>query len=304
MELVYSDRYNIDIGEHPWSPRKYEETLRMLREMTPESTWSISNAPMAEDEDILRVHSFEFWRKLNDIDFMEEEERILELPITAGLIDLFWRMAGGTALATETALKEGLCVHIGGGFHHAYPDYGAGFCLINDIAVSVRSVQEKGLAERIAIIDCDVHQGDGTAWIFKDEPNVITFSIHQLRNFPRIKRSSSIDIDMEDATGDAHYLAMLRDGLGQVAAYGPFDLVHYQAGADPYSKDTLGGLALTTEGLQRRDSMVLDWAATQNAPAIVTLGGGYTETIQDVARIHANTILAAVKASKQFVGHQ
>jgi acetoin utilization deacetylase AcuC-like enzyme len=160
------------------------------------------------------------------MDFSEDEERLMELPVSSGIIDFFWRMAGGSILATETALDEGICVHLGGGFHHAFPDHGAGFCLINDMAVSIQKAMGSGAVDKVAVIDCDLHQGDGTAWIFKDVPSVTTFSIHQGRAFPHFKQQSSIDVELENDVEDKLYLAKLADGLNKMAEYGPFDLVH------------------------------------------------------------------------------
>lgn len=295
MKLVYSDSYAVDIGDHPWMTGKFAETVRQLKDRVPSSSFSIIESPMADDQDILRAHTFAYWQQLCNIAFSEEEERLLELPVTSDLIDLFWRMAGGTVLATEIALVEGICVHVGGGFHHAFPGHGSGFCLINDIAVSVKSALDRGKISRAAVIDCDLHQGDGTAWIFKDDPSVVTFSIHQKRNFPYIKQQSTVDLQLENGTEDQQYLTILSAGLAElVASHGPFDLIHYQAGADPYKGDTLGDLALTVEGLQVRDRMVMDWAAGMCTPIVITLGGGYPESITEVAQIHLNTILTAL----------
>jgi acetoin utilization deacetylase AcuC-like enzyme len=297
LTLIYSDRYAVDIGDHPWMTGKYAETLRQFKELVPESSFSVLEAPMADDQDILRTHTFDYWQKLCDIDFSDEEDRLLELPISSGIIDFFWRMAGGSVLATETALDEGICVHLGGGFHHAFPDHGAGFCLINDIAVSIQSILRRRMVDRVAVIDCDLHQGDGTAWIFRDDSSVTTFSIHQKRTFPHFKQQSTVDLELENGIGDEEYLAVLSEGLNRVTDCGPFDLVHYQAGADPYTRDTLGGLSLSIEGLQQRDQMVIDWATTTDTPTVITLGGGYPESIIELGRIHANTALVAIAAT-------
>jgi acetoin utilization deacetylase AcuC-like enzyme len=300
LKLVYSDRYAVDIGDHPWMTGKYAETLKQLTEQAQLSSFTVLEAPMADDQDILRTHTLGYWQKLCDVDFSDEEERLMELPVSSALVDLFWRMAGGSILATETTLNEGVCIHLGGGFHHAFPDHGAGFCLINDIVVSIQSVMSRGMADRVAVIDCDLHQGDGTAWIFKDDSSITTFSIHQRRTFPHFKQQSSIDIEVENGVSDERYLAMLADGLSTVSKHGPFDLIHYQAGADPYQKDTLGGLALTIEGLSKRDHMVIDWATNMGVPTVVTLGGGYPESITELGQIHANTALTAIEAAGRF----
>ena len=177
MKLVYSEHYAVDIGVHPWMTGKYAETLRQLTELVPASAFTLLESPMADDQDILLTHTLDYWQKLCDMDFSEEEDRLLELPISSGIIDFFWRMAGGSILATETALDEGICVHLGGGFHHAFPDHGAGFCLINDMAVSIQKAMGSGAVDKVAVIDCDLHQGDGTARIFKADSSVTICSM-------------------------------------------------------------------------------------------------------------------------------
>ncbi|HSW38526.1 MAG TPA: histone deacetylase [Acidobacteriota bacterium] len=300
MKIIFSDQYCIDIGHHPWRTDKYAEAVRRVKESVPGKALSIVEAPMAEDEDILRVHTPEFWKKLCEADFSNEEAQLLELPVSRSLIDLFRRMTGGTVRATELALEEGLCVHAGGGFHHGFPNQGTGFCLINDIAVGVRSVIERGMAGRVAVIDCDLHQGDGTAWIFRDDPDVSTLSIHQARNFPDLKRHSTIDIELEDGTEDGPYLRRLAEGLDRLFdGHGSFDLVHYQAGADPYKGDLLGGLSLSIEGIRKRDRMVLERTASLGIPTILTFGGGYAESFDDLVQIHANTVLTALRMAEK-----
>jgi len=296
MKIVFSSKYNVDIGNHPWRTDKYAAVINRLQTHSCKNSIIIVESPLANDEDILRAHTMDYWHKLCNSSFTEEDERLLELPISDALIDLFWRMTGGTVLATEIALDEGLCVHLGGGFHHAFPDHGTGFCLINDIAVSVRSVIDRGMVERACIVDCDLHLGDGTAFIFRDDADVTTFSIHQFRNFPWFKQKSTIDIALEDGIGDKVYLEKLNTELNTLFnLYGPFDLLHYQAGADPYRGDSLGGLSLSIEGLQERDRMVLKHAYSHGVPVIITLGGGYPESFDDLVQIHLNTVLTALQ---------
>ena len=250
-----------------------------------------------DDEDILRVHTLDYWQKLCDLSFSPEEIGQVEIPISQVVVDLFWWAAGGTILASEEALKDGACVHLGGGFHHAFPSYGAGFCLINDIAVSLRTLLDKEMIGTAAVIDCDLHQGDGTASIFREDPRVFTMSIHQRRAFPFIKQHSTLDVELEDGIADEAYLEALASALGTVfdgRRY--YDLVHYQAGADPYAGDTLGGLRLSAEGLLKRDRLVLDAAMKAGSPVVVTLGGGYPVDVADVVQIHTHTVLATREA--------
>lgn len=296
MKVVYSKHYAIDIGPHPWHTSKYDLVLERLKAQGILADPDVVEAQMADDEDILRVHTLDYWKKLRDLDFSEEEILHCEIPVHQAVVDFFWRSAGGTLQASELALKIGSCVHLGGGFHHAYPDHGSGFCLINDIAVSLRSLRDRGWIERAAVIDCDLHQGDGTAWIFRDDPSVLTFSMHQRRAFPYFKQHSTLDVELEDDTGDDEYLLALSRALESIFdGSRHFDLVHYQAGADPSAKDTLGGLRLSEAGLMERDRRVFAAAAGAQVPVVVTLGGGYTQDVEDVVRIHANTVLAALE---------
>ena len=202
MKVVYSPYYGMDIGNHPWHTSKYAMVLECLRAEGSIAGSDVMESPLANDRDILRVHTIEYWRKLYDLDFSEEETAWMEIPVNRGIVDHFWRAAGGTILASGQALKDGCCVHIGGGFHHAFPDHGSGFCLINDIAVGVRALLDKGMIASAAVIDCDLHQGDGTAWIFRNDPRVFTLSMHQGSAFPYLKRRSTLDVNLEDGTTD------------------------------------------------------------------------------------------------------
>jgi acetoin utilization deacetylase AcuC-like enzyme len=295
LKVVYSKHYGIDIAPHPWHTSKYALVLDRLKALGVLVDADVIEAEMADDEDVLRVHSMDFWRKLCDVDFSAEERELLELPINQAVVDFFWTTAGGSIQASEQALRDGICVHLGGGFHHAYRDYGSGFCLINDIAVSVRSLQERGVIQNAAVIDCDVHQGDGTAAIFKDDPCVLTFSMHQRRGFPYLKQQSTIDIELDDETGDDEYLSALSLALEKIFdGSRAFDLIHYQAGVDPSAKDTLGNLRLSEAGLMDRDRRVFAAAKAAHVPVVVTLGGGYPVDVEDVVRFHANTVLAAL----------
>jgi len=301
MKVVYSKQYAVNLGDHPWNTSKYELVLQQLKGRGILTDADLIPAEMADDEEILRVHTADYVQKIYDLSFSPEEEEALEIPLTDQTIDMFWLSAGGTLQASEQALRDGICVHLGGGFHHAFAGYGSGFCLINDIAVSVRSLIERNLIRRALVVDCDLHQGDGTARIFRNDPNVFTFSIHQKRNFPYFKQRSDFDVDLENGATDEVYLDRLAGALEQIYREdGPFDFLHYQAGADPYREDALSGLAITIEGLEKRDSLVLDGAAALGIPVTVTLGGGYAPKVSDVVSIHVNTILAALRAAEGF----
>jgi acetoin utilization deacetylase AcuC-like enzyme len=296
MKVVYSPDYAVPFWDHPFNTSKYALVLEQLKAEGLISEADVIEAPMADDEDILRVHTLEYWEKLRSLFFSEDEIARAEVPINKRVMDFFWRAAGGTIRASKQALLDGVCVHLGGGFHHAFPDYASGFCLINDIAVSLRTLLDNGSIETAAVIDCDLHQGDGTAWIFRDDPRVFTFSIHQRRAFPHAKQHSTLDVELEDGRGDDEYDRQLGAALDTVfSGQRRFDLIHYQAGADPFVGDALGGLGLSMEGLLERDRMVFRAARTTGCPVVVSLGGGYAPDVMDVVRIHLNTVRAAAE---------
>src|SRR5439155_23745876 len=202
--------------------------------------------------------------------------------------------AGGTTLAARRALECGAGINLGGGFHHASADRAEGFCYLNDLAVAIRVLQRDGSVRRAAVVDCDVHQGNGTAAIFDGDPSVFTLSLHQEMNYPVPKRNGTLDIGLPDQTGDADYLERLDPALERVWAFAP-EIVLYQAGADPYREDLLGGLALSFEGLEARDRRVLEGCASRGIPAVVTLGGGYARDRDDTVRIHVATCRIAMR---------
>jgi len=247
----------------------------------------------AGDEDVLRVHTAEYVHKLKTDTLSASERMRLELPFSPKVVEAFWLAAGGSILAARFALQDGFGVNIGGGFHHAYPAHGEGFCMLNDVAIAARCLQSDGAAARVMVVDTDVHQGNGTAYIFANDSSVFTFSIHQERNYPAPKPPSDLDIDLADGVGDEEYLHELRRGLDE--SFGRFSpgLIIYVAGADPYREDQLGGLSLTIAGLRQRDDLVFAEARRRGVPVAVTLAGGYARNTEDTVRIHMNTVLAA-----------
>lgn len=246
----------------------------------------------APREDLLRVHGADY---LDDLEQLRWTRRTMpsELPLTAEIVHAYVLAAGGTTRAARSALERGTAVHIGGGFHHASADRAEGFCYLNDLAVALRTLRDEGRIARAAVVDLDVHQGNGTALIFEHDDSVFTCSLHQEANYPIPKARSDLDIGFEDGVGDEAYLDRLGVALGRVWEFGP-ELVLYQAGADPYVHDQLGGLALSFEGLERRDRAVLDGCAARGIPAVVTLGGGYARDVRDTVRIHAATCAIAL----------
>ena len=227
-------------------------------------------------------------------DRLTRSERMrLEIPYSKETVQAFWLAAGGSILAARCALQDGFGVNLGGGFHHAFPDHGEGFCMIHDVAIAIRRLQADGSVRRVMVVDTDVHQGNGTAAIFADDPGVFTFSIHQENNYPAPKASSDMDVDLQDGVGDEEYLDALAKGLeGAVARFRP-DLLFYVGGADPYREDQLGGLWLTLGGLRRRDEFVFGEARRRNIPVAGTVAGGYARKLEDTVTIHVSTVLAA-----------
>jgi acetoin utilization deacetylase AcuC-like enzyme len=215
-----------------------------------------------------------------------------ELPLSAGIVAAYALAAGGTIRAAREALRRGAAINLGGGFHHAFADLASGFCYLNDLAIALRVLIHEGVVTRAAVVDVDLHQGNGTARIFRDDPAVFTFSIHQEHLYP-VKERSSLDIGLDDFTGDEEYLSRLAGGLEHVWAHRP-ELVLVQAGADPFEDDQLGSLRLTFAGLERRDRMVLEGCAARGIPFVVTLGGGYARRLADLVRIHATTCRVAL----------
>jgi acetoin utilization deacetylase AcuC-like enzyme len=284
VRVFYSPRYELSLPGHIWPTAKYRLVLDSLKAQDVEphtASW----------EDLALVHTPEYLGRLRDDTLSEDEIATLELPWMPGLADAFRLMVGGTCDAATAALEDSVSAHIGGGLHHAFASHGEGFCPLNDIAVAVRVQQRDGRIRRAAIVDCDVHHGNGTAMIFERDPDVFTFSIHQQHNYPLFKPRSDLDIGLEDGTGDARYLDALGSALPVVMGSAP-ELLVYVAGADPYKGDRLGGLALTKAGLAKRDELVIAAARDSHVPIVVVLAGGYAADVRDTVDIHVNTIRA------------
>jgi acetoin utilization deacetylase AcuC-like enzyme len=247
---------------------------------------------------VLLVHTPQYVEKLKLGTLSAREQQELEIPYSKALVSAFWLAAGGSILAAEYALADGVALSIGGGFHHAFPDHGEGFCMIHDVAIAIRRMQRDGKIHTAMTVDCDVHHGNGTAAIFAgtrtaDHEDVFTISLHQENNYPAVKPPSSIDIDLPDGVGDDDYLAWLDNALSSGLRQFTPDLLCYIAGADPYIEDQLGGLSLTVEALKKRDELVFRVARTRRIPVMVTLAGGYARNVEDTVTIHCNTVVAA-----------
>jgi len=298
LKLVYSDRYDLNLGSHVFPSIKYRLVKeKLLREHIAEPGDFVEPSP-ASDDDIALVHHREYLRKLQAGKLSYLEVLRLEIPYSPELVRAVWLCAGGSILAGRLALEDGVCVNVGGGFHHAYPDHGEGFCVLNDFAVAIRSLQKDRTIEQAMTVDCDVHQGNGTAAIFGGDHTVFTLSIHQMNNYPYPKPPSSLDINLRDGVGDEEYLRELAQGLDRALAEFTPDLIFYLAGADPYRDDQLGGLKLSLEGLEKRDRLVFEKASGRSIPVAVTLAGGYARQLEDTIQIHSNTIRLAKEFAK------
>ncbi|HTW22250.1 MAG TPA: histone deacetylase [Candidatus Baltobacteraceae bacterium] len=298
FKLVYDERYDLNLGTHVFPSQKFRLIHdRLLAEKLASPDDFLVPKP-ASDEDILRVHSQDYVYKLKSGSMSAAEIQRMEVPYSKKLVEACWLAAGGSILAGQRALEDGWAANVGGGFHHACPDHGEGFCVINDVAVAIRRLQFDGKIERAIVVDTDVHQGNGTAEIFSGDADIFTLSIHQEHNYPFPKARSTLDINLPDRIGDADYLAILEKHLHQAFRDFSPQILFYVAGADPYREDQLGGLSLTMEGLARRDALVFDYARRNGAPVAITLAGGYARKIEDTVSIHVNTILAARDAAQ------
>lgn len=249
----------------------------------------------APDEALLRAHDAGYVSRVCEGTLDSAEIRRIGFPWSAQMVERSRRSAGATLAACRYALKEGCAVNLAGGTHHAHRDFGSGFCVFNDAAIAALTMRAEGGAERIAIIDCDVHQGDGTAAILANDPDIFTCSLHGARNFPFRKQLSDLDIELADDTGDTPYLAALDGALSRVFDDFVPDLVIYLAGADPYVDDRLGRLALSIEGLSARDAKVLARCREGKVPVAIAMAGGYARQIDDTVTIHVATVLTAAR---------
>jgi acetoin utilization deacetylase AcuC-like enzyme len=321
FKLIYSEEYYLPIGQHVFPAEKYRRVHRQLIESGVADPSDFVTPQAASDEDILLVHTPQYVQRLKTGALSGREELQLEVPFSPELVRAFWLAAGGSILAAQYAVKDGVAINVGGGFHHAFPDHGEGFCMVNDVAVAIRRMQRDSNIRTAMTVDCDVHHGNGTAAIFASartvsEPlpssgpavlgrkplmrgahdgDVFTISLHQENNYPAQKPPSSIDVDLPDGITDDDYLAWLDNALSSgLRSFTP-DLICYIAGADPYREDQLGGLDLSIDGLKKRDELVFQVAKTRGIPVMVTYAGGYAQRVEDTVTIHSNTVAAASK---------
>jgi acetoin utilization deacetylase AcuC-like enzyme len=300
FKLIYHDGYDLNLGAHVFPSQKFRLIAEKLRAEGIATKEDFLWPEPAADEDILRVHTKDWVHKLKTGTLTRSEEMKLEVPYSPELVDGFWLAAGGSILAGQNALRDGFACNLGGGFHHAYPDHGEGFCAIHDVAVAIRRLQHEGAVSKAMVVDTDVHHGNGTAAIFSRDDTVFSLSIHQLNNYPAHKPASTLDLNMEDGVGDEEYLSALLPAVRHALDKFQPQIVFYVGGADPYCEDQLGGLGLSVEGLKRRDRGVFEEARKRNIPVVTTLAGGYARRLDDTVHIHVNTILAAKEIAGSF----
>lgn len=294
MKVFYCDHFVLSLPpEHRFPMAKY----RLLRERVEAELappCELVEPHPASDTQILRCHHPDYLERAKAGALTEKEMRRIGFPWSLLMIERSRRSSGGTIGACRVALQEGVAVNLAGGTHHAYPDHGEGYCLFNDSAIAARAMQAENRVRRVLIIDCDVHQGNGTAAVFANDPTVFTFSIHGAKNFPLHKENSDLDIALDDEAGDDVYLDALENGLRDSIQRSGADLAIYLAGADPFEGDRLGRLKMSKAGLAERDRLVLDYCRRAGLPVAVAMAGGYAEEVTDIVDIHFQTVCAAL----------
>jgi len=300
FKVVYHDKYDLNLGPHVFPSQKFRLIAEALVAEKIAGREDFVRPEAASDEDILRVHTPEWVRTLKDGTLTASEVMLLEIPYSRELVVAVWLAAGGSIAAAQCALRDGFGANLGGGFHHAYPDHGEGFCAVHDVAVAIRRLQADGAIRKAIVVDTDVHHGNGTAAIFPNDPSVFTISIHQLNNYPGHKPPSSVDLNMADRVDDEEYLGALLPAVQKSLDEFRPEILFYVGGADPFCEDQLGGLSLTKKGLMERDRRVFEEARGRGIPVVTTLAGGYARRVEDTVRIHVNTILAAREIAEKF----
>ncbi|CAB5109059.1 Deacetylases, including yeast histone deacetylase and acetoin utilization protein [Olavius algarvensis associated proteobacterium Delta 3] len=301
MHIYRTDSFPIPLPRgHHFPAGKYRMLARRLVDDGIVSSNEMRLPREATREELLRVHAIEYLTRLERGEMTAKEMRRIGLPWSVELVDRARRSVGATVESCVAAMNDGFAVSLSGGTHHAFPDRGEGFCLFNDVAVAARAIQAAGRAERILVIDADVHQGNGTAFIFRSDPTVFTFSIHGKNNFPFHKQAGDLDVNLADGTGDETYLKALRSGLETIAGGFTAEMAIYLAGADPYHDDRYGRVALSKEGLALRDREVLAFCRKHQLPVVVTMAGGYARNIADTVDIHVQTVRIFQSAAREF----
>lgn len=292
FKLVYHPRYDLNLGAHVFPSQKFRLLQELVLRDGIATVDDMVQPERADDVDLLRVHTAEWVDKLKNGMLTASEIMKLEVPYSPELAEAVWLAAGGTILAGQLAIRDGFSSNLSGGFHHAYANHGEGFCAIHDVAVAIRKLQSDGALRKAIVVDTDVHHGNGTAHIFRDDHSVFTLSIHQENNYPAHKPPSTLDLPLDDGAEDEEYLRMLLPAVEKSLEQFRPEILFYVGGADPYCEDQLGGLRLTKAGLKARDKGVFELARSRGIPIATTLAGGYAQRVEDTIRIHANTIAA------------
>jgi acetoin utilization deacetylase AcuC-like enzyme len=298
VHYVHLGDAQLDIGPHVFPIEKYALLARWLREELAVPPERIHAPEVLTWSDLARVHGADY---LDDLRHARATPATLmsELPVERAVIDGFVAMAGGTLTAARLALAHGIGFHVGGGFHHAFADHAEGFCYVNDVAVAIARLRAEGRLGRVALVDVDVHQGNGNAAILAGDADTFTYSIHQEENYP-LKEKSDLDRGLADGVGDEEYLRLLAEDLATLEARFEPEVVFYLAGVDPYRHDQLGGLALTRAGLERRDELVLERFVRRGVPVAIVLAGGYARTPEETALLHLGTARAAEATARRL----
>ena len=303
MKAFYCDRFVLPLPEgHRFPMEKYSRLRERVLAAGIVAAGDLIVPHAATDEEILRAHDPEYLRRVAAGELDRAEARRIGFPWSLGLVERSRRSAGGTIEACRAALEDGAAVNLAGGTHHAFRDRGEGYCVLNDAAIASRAMQAEGRVERVVVIDCDVHQGNGTAAIFADDPTVFTFSIHSRNNFPFHKERSDLDVELPDGTADADYLAALEEGLDRAVPAARADLAIYVSGADPHERDRLGRLKVSRAGLRERDRWVFAHCRRAGLPVAVVMAGGYNVDVAETVEIHLQTVAEARRHAEIWGG--
>ena len=305
MKVFYSDQFVLPLPEgHRFPMKKYS----MLRERVVAdgicAPGELRTPHAVTDEEILRAHDPDYLKRVVAGTLTDKEIRRIGFPWSTRMVERSRRASGGTLDACRVALEEGLAANLAGGTHHAFADRGEGFCVLNDSAIAARALKSEGLVEKVVVLDTDVHQGNGTAAILKEDPHVFTFSIHGAKNFPFRKEESDLDIGLPDGVEDREYLAALARGLEEALDRSAADLAIFLAGADPFEGDRLGRLSVTKDGLAQRDRLVLGSCRERGLPVVATMAGGYAREVEDTVDIHFETVSRAATLLRSEQAHK
>ena len=294
LKVAYSKIYNHPLPEnHRFPMEKYD---LIPKKLIAEKTFSKDNffePGILNKEDVLLTHSNDYYNKLVSQSLSKKEIRPIGFPLSKLLIEREKKIAQGTIECVSFSIKNGISMNIAGGTHHAFADKGEGFCMLNDQAIAANYLLHNDLAKKILIIDLDVHQGNGTASIFKNDMNVFTLSFHGKKNYPFKKEKSDLDIEFDDGTEDVEYLTKLEDTIPNIIKILNPDFIFYLSGVDILKTDKLGRLSLSIEGCKKRDSIILNLCKTFNIPLQISMGGGYSKNIEDIVNAHCNTFRLA-----------